>query len=479
MITSTNARARIGIMLAGHREYWPQFPGLKEELIKNGEYFTSLIAQHSVEILGSVFVDTLEDAYAAGVQFKSQDVDLLFVYLTTYVSSGRYVQGALAAGCPVVLVGLQRPILLEGETTLISLTGAGSPCQMPEAWNAFERSGKPAVDLIFGELYNDKRVQTKLADWCRAATAIRAMKGAIFGSLGHTYEGMLDMNYDPTSITKQFGVHVRFVEMCELVEYVEGCSDAELKRKLDEVNTIFEYQDKSFDPTTKDIVDDDVIWAARCAVGLENLVDNNNLSGLAYYYMGENNSIYERVASNLMIGNSLLTTRGIALAGESDMKTCLAMYITSALGAGGSFAELAYTDFANDIVIVGHDGPHDLRISDKKPTIRGLSLMHGKKGYGVSVEFSIRTGPMTMVGIGSDMHGDYRFIVAEGESQAGWVPPIGNTLTRGYFGPDIADFIEEWSKAMTCHHMSLSIGHNGAAIEKVGKLLGMPVVHIR
>lgn len=479
MKSSINAKARIGIMLAGHREYWPQFPGLKEELLQNGAHFRELVEKSPVTVVDSVFVDTLEDAYSAGLRFKQQDIDLLFVYLTTYVASGRYVQGALAADCPVVLVGLQRPVNLKQEFTLQSMTGAGSPCQMPEAYNAFARCGKPAVDIIFGELYSDQRVQTKLDEWCRAANVMQALKGSIFGSLGHTYEGMLDMNFDPTAITDQFGVHVRFVEMCELVDYVETCTTQELDQKLAEINATFDYLDKSFDPTTKTILHEDVMWAAKCSVGLDKLIYNNNLSGLAYYYMGENNSIYERVASNLMIGNSLLTTKGIALAGEADMKTCLAMYITSALGCGGSFAELCTVDFADDILIVGHDGPHDIRISDKKPTIRGLSLMHGKKGYGVSVEFSIKHGPMTMVGIGSDANNHFHFVVAEGESQPGWVPPIGNTLTRGYFGRGVGEFVEEWSKAMVCHHASLSIGHNGSMVDKVGKLLGMPVIHVR
>jgi L-arabinose isomerase len=479
MITSHNAKSTIGIMACGHKEYWPQFPGLKEELIKNSEYFKGLVERNPVTVTDCVFVDTVEDSYAAGIKFKQQDIDLLFVYLTTYVASGRYVQGAIAAGCPIVLVGLQRPVNLADGFTVASETASGSPCQMPEAWNAFQRCGKPALDIIFGELYADLRVQKKINDWCHATNALRALKGSVFGSLGHTYEGMLDMSFDPTSVTQWFGAHVRFVEMCELVGYVEQVSAADLQAKLDEINAIFEYQDKSFDPTTKNILEEDVIWAARCAVGLDKLVMNNNLSGLAYYYMGENNSIYERVASNLMIGNSLLTTKGISLAGEADMKTCVAMYITKALGCGGSFAELCTVDFANDILIVGHDGPHDIAISDKKPMIRGLQVMHGKKGYGVSVEFSIKTGPMTMVGIGSDADNRFQFIVAEGESQAGWVPPNGNTLTRGYFGRGVGEFVEEWSKAMPCHHASLCIGHNGSAIDKVGKLLGMPVVHVR
>jgi len=449
---------------------------MKEELLKNAEIFKSYVEVSGVEIFYR-FVDTVEDAYSFGVELKKEDVDLLFIYLTTYVASGRYIQGALRASCPVVLIGLQRLIDLSSDITLQSMTG--SPCQMPEAYNAFVRCGKPAVDIIFGDLVEDERVKTRIKEWCLAANAKRALKGAIFGYMGHSYEGMYDMNFDPTSITNTFGAHVRQLEMCELVEYIEKCTSKELEAKLKQIKETFVLMEKSPDPTTKDIEPSDLEWAAKVSVGLDKLVYNNGISGFAYYYMGENNSIYERAASNLMIGDSLMTTNGIAMAGEGDMKTCLAMYITSAFGCGGSFAELCSVDFKSDVVIVGHDGPHDIRISDKKPTIRGLGLMHGKKGYGVSVEFSIKHGPMTMVGLGSDENGQFNFIVAEGESQEGWVPPTGNTLTRGYFGPDVTTFLEDWCKAGTCHHQSLAIGHCGDIVEKFGKLIGVKTIRLR
>jgi len=478
MITSTNQKAKVGIMHCGHREYWPQFPGLKEELLKNSEVFEGYVKQSGVDVF-SRFVDSVEAAYEFGAECKKADIDLLFVYLTTYVASGRYMQGALRADCPVVMVGLQRPVDLSQEFTLQTMTGSGSPCQMPEAYSAFARCGKKPLDIIFGELYNDSRVKRTIEEWCRAANAKRAFGGAIFGYMGHSYEGMLDMNFDPTTVTRDFGSHVRFVEMCELIEYIESCTKDELEAKYRQIDETFERLDKSIDPTTKDIEESDVEWAAKVSVGLDKLVKNNNLSGFAYYYEGENNSIYERAASNLMIGNSLMTTNGISMAGEGDIKTCLAMYLTSALGCGGSYAELCSVDFNADILIVGHDGPHDIRISDKKPTIRGLGLMHGKKGYGVSVEFSIKHGPMTMVSLGSDMDGKYSLIVAEGESQPGWVPPIGNTLTRGYFGPNVSEFVEDWCRALSCHHQSLAIGHCGGMVEKFGKLIGIDTIKVR
>lgn len=478
MKTSISDRANVGIMLCGHKEYWPQFPGMKEAMIEYAKNFEDLVRATGVNLLPPIFVDTVEDSYRAGIEFKERDIDLLFVYLTTYVASGRYMQGALAAECPVVIVGVQNKIQIEG-MTMQNLTASGSPCPLPEAYSAFMRCGRPAAGVIFDYMEGNPRAQKEVDEWCRAANALRAFKGAIFGYMGHSYEGMLDMNFDPTAVTRAVGAHVRFVEMCELVEYIEKCNEAELQDKLDEIDRTFVRLGKSYDRTTKDIEDADIVWAARVAVGLDKLIYNNNLSGFAYYYMGENNSIYERTASNLMVGNSLMTTNGISMAGEGDMKTCLAMYLTSALGCGGSFAELCLVNWENDTMIVGHDGPHDIRISDKKPTIRGLSIQHGKKGYGVSVEFSIKHGPMTMVAMAQDMNGRYYLVTAEGESREGWVPPVGNTLTNAYFGEDIHQFMLDWTMSGVAHHASLAIGHCAGMVDKFGKLMGLEVVKIR
>lgn len=486
-IVSIMKKGKVGIMVVGHREYWPQFPGMREQLLENASGFEALLARSGVEVVtytapdGTQMLDSPEESYRAGVYFKEQDVDLLFLYLTTYVASGRYMQGVLACPAPVIVVGYQKEHDFEN-LNIQEETASGGPCPVPEACNALTRCLKPAMDVLFDEYIGDghfaPRFEKNVEDWCKVATALRSYKGAIFGHLGHTYEGMLDMNFDPTTFTRTFGIHIRMVEMCQLAELVRGAEQAEIDKKLAEIKDTFDLLDASYDPTTRAIRPEDLEWAARCSVGLDALMKNNNLSGMAYYYEGNGNE-YEKIGAGLIVGNSLLVSQGCSLAGESDMRTCLAMYTTSAIGAGGSFAELCCSSIRDDIVLVGHDGPHDIRISDAKPTIRGLGLYHGKKGSGVSVEFSLKAGPITMLGLGMDENNNFTFIVAEGESQKGPIPKSGNTLTRGYFGPNVARFIEEWSNAGNNHHYALSIGHNASVIEKLAKALGIGYKRIR
>ncbi len=480
MKTSISEKAKIGVMICGHKEYWPQFKGLKERLMDQAMQFVNWVKATGVDVVGAPFVDTVEDSYREGLEFRKQDIDLLFVWQTSYVASGRYAQGVLAAGCPFVIVGAQTNLDYSGKMTIdiFETIASGGLTPLAEAWNAFVRCGAKPAGMIFGALRYDDYMAKEIENWCKAANAVRAFKGSIFGYMGHTYEGMYDMNFDATAVTRNFGAHVRFVEMCELVDYIEKCTDEDLQAKIDQINSTFERMGKSYDATTKDTDNSEIEWAAKVSVGIDKIIHNNNLSGFAYYYLGENNSIYERTASNMCIGNSLMTTSGIAMAGEADMKTALAMYLTSAMGGGGSFAEFNSCDYNMDILMVGHDGPHDIRISDRKPKIRGLGVRHGKRGTEVSVEFSIKHGPITLVAVTQGADGKYYLVYAEGESQEGWTPQNGNTSTRAYFGPDVCKFIRNWSTAGPSHHASLTIGHIGDAIEKFGKLKKMDVVKV-
>ena len=97
---------------------------------------------------------------------------------------------------------------------------------------------------------------------------------------------------------------------------------------------------------------------------MDRLFERFGLTGLAYYRRGQGGSANELLASSLFVGSSLLTRRGFPIAGELDLKTCVAMLLLDRPGAGGSFAELHPCYFAHNTVLVGHEGPHHL------PTLR-------------------------------------------------------------------------------------------------------------
>jgi len=130
-------------------------------------------------------------------------------------------------------------------------------------------------------------------------------------------------------------------------------------------------------------------------------------------------------------------------------------------------------------VLVGHDGPHHINIADGKPVLRSLLKYHGKPGSGASVEFKIKQGPITMLSIGLTAQGKFKFVIAEGESMHGPIPPTGNTNTRGFFKPDVRTFLTRWVAEGPTHHFALGIGHHARTIKALGDVLGIESVIVQ
>ena len=185
------------------------------------------------------------------------------------------------------------------------------------------------------------------------------------------------------------------------------------------------------------------------------------------------------MAANLIIGNTLLTSSGIPLAGEADLKTAAAMLIMNKIGGGGSFAEIHPFDVTDDVVLIGHDGPHNIAIAEGKPRLRKLKKYHGKSGSGIGVEFSLKAGPITLLSINVDCCGRFRLIAAEGTSLKGDIPQTGNTNTRVSFGTDVCGFLSRWCEAGPTHHLALGVGHHMSTIKKFARISGIELIEVK
>src|SRR5262249_43552453 len=154
---------------------------------------------------------------------------------------------------------------------------------------------------------------------------------------------------------------------------------------------------------------------------------------LAYYYQGTGVPENEATAASIILGTSLLTARGIPVAGEYEVKNAQAMKIMDLFGAGGSFTEYYAMDFKDDVVLMGHDGPGHLAIGEGRTKVRPLRLYHGKVGKGVSVEMAVKHGPVTLLSVIEAGPGKLGLLCAEAESVPGPILEIGNTNSRYRF----------------------------------------------
>ena len=473
-------KGKIGIFAVAHGVYWEQFPGLKESLENLHAILCEKVKANGVELVDLGIVDTSEQAYETAEKLCAANVDVMLCNMITYATSSVFAPILQGVKAPMVLVALQpRKAMDYTQANTFMQLENDSICSVPEFCMVAQRYGKPVDDVILGTLTDDEKADKEIADWCDIAKVLNGLRGARLGLMGHVLEAMYDMHADPAAISSTFGVHVPLIEISDLIQAYHEVDEKAVAAKKKLILEEFETPDPVSDPVTRKLTEADLEQAARSAVALDILVEKFHLDGMAYYYEGTEGTEERRVATSLIVGNSILNAQGIPMCGEFDIKTNVAMYIMDKLDMGGSFAELHPFDFNDNVILIGHDGPHHLKIANGKPVLRSLVKYHGKPGSGASVEFKLKEGPITMLGVTQKADGKFKFVIGEGYSKAGPIPPTGNTNTRGYFPPDTKDFIKRWVMEGPTHHYALGIGHRADVIKKIADVLGIESVIVR
>ena len=472
-ITDGLTKPQIGLFGIGLDTYWPQFPGLKRRLEANLAAVAAEISRPDIDLVNLGLIDNPKRAMEAGHEFRRADVDIIFLYVTTYALSATVLPVVRRAGVPVVIVNLspgEAPdyAAFNAMSDRTAMTGRWlewcSACPTPEIANVFNRCGI-TFHQITGMLHDDPHVRTQIGQWLDAVKTAHVMAHNRLGLMGHYYSGMLDIYADLTLHAGVFGGHMEMLEIDELAELRKHVTSRDIERRLALFHEVFDIQ--------PDCPSDELRRAASTSVALDYLILRHDLGSLCYYYMGEGNVENQEAVSSIILGNSLLTARGIPVAGEMEVANVQAMKIMDALGAGGSFTEYYGVDFKDDVLLMGHDGPGHIAIAEGKTKVRPLRVYHGKVGRGLSVEMSVRHGPVTLLSVVQAAGGRLKLIYAHGESVPGPILEIGNTNSRYRFVPGVRQFMEAWNSQGPAHHCAAGVGHIGDKIDKLGRLLGI------
>ena len=469
---------KIGLFGIGLEAYWSQFEGLQARLEGYVKVVANKLASFDAEIVNLGLIDAPQKAVEAGHQFRQADVDIIFLYVTTYAVSSTVLPVVQRAKVPVIVLNLSPESQIDYEsfnkmTDRTRMTGEWlaycSACPVPEIANVFNRAGIQ-FHQITGVLNNDPEAWTAIEEWVEAAKVANVMAHNRMGAIGHYYGGMLDIYSDFTQQMVFFGGHIEIIEVDELSALRKEISGLEIKNRVSEFQTRFDVQ--------ADCSVFELERAARTSLALDKLVEKYELGSLAYYYKGTGISENEDTMSSIILGTSLLTARNIPVAGEYEIKNAQAMKIMDSFGVGGSFTEYYAMDFKDDVVLMGHDGPGHLAIAEGKTKVKPLSVYHGKVGNGLSVEMSVKHGAVTLLSVVSKRDGTLMLLCAEAESVGGAILEIGNTNSRYKFSIGAKRFVNEWNAHGPAHHWAVGVGHIGSKIKKLGALLSMEVVQI-
>ena len=465
---------KVGFFSIGLDTYWAQFKDLKPNLLGYHAQLLKELKSYGATVVDGGLVDNPEKARIAGKFFRAEGAEIIFLFISTYALSSTVLPVVQEAGLPVVVLNIQPVAQLDyekfnalgdrGLMTGVWLEHCQS-CSAPEIACAFNRAG---IDyhLVTGHL-QDPDVWRELREWTDAAKVRAAMRENRLGVLGHYYCGMLDVYTDLCQQSAVFGTHIELLEMCEVHALREAATEKQVAEKQAEFAKRFDIA-----PACEAT---ELERAARTAVALEALVAKHRLGSMAYYYEGQPGNAYENIATSVIAGNTLLTGQHVPVAGECEVKNAQAMKIMDLFGAGGSFSEFYLSDFKDDVVYLGHDGPAHFAIAEGRVGLVPVPVYHGKPGKGLSIQMTVKHGPVTLLSVVQRGDGKLLLLVAEGESVVGPVLMIGNTNSRYRFSIGAKAFMNEWSKAGPAHHCAIGVGHIAGKIEKLAALLKIQV----
>lgn len=470
-------RIQVGLVGVGLNTYWGQFEGLHERLCDYQHRIAKRVTRPDVEIVNAGIVDSPEKARLTASELQCAGISALWVYISTYALSSTILPIVQQLKVPVILLNIQPSAHIDYRY-VNSLNDRGKmtgewleycqACSVPEFAHVFNRAGI-RYDIVTGHL-EDEETWTQLNEWLEVLVAAEKMRCNRMGILGHYYCGMLDIYSDLTREAVTFGTHIELLEMCELKALRDSVTQEDIERKIAEFRTSFE--------VVPECELQELERAARTSVALDRLVEIHHLGSMAYYYEGYAGNEYENIVTSVIAGNTLLTGKGIPIAGECEVKNVQAMKIMSLLNAGGSFSELYAFDFDADVILWGHDGPAHFLMAEDKVKLVPLPVYHGKPGKGLSIQMSVNPGPVTLLSVCEQESGIF-LLVAEGEAVEGETLQIGNTNSRYRFACGIRSFIDQWSKAGPSHHCAIGVGHIAGKLRKLAFLFGIPIVEVK
>ena len=471
-------KMKIGLFGIGLDTYWPQFDGLEQRLRNYQREIADQLARSHVDVVDVGLVDSPEAAQNAAEKFQRENVTLIFLYVSTYALSSTVLPVVQKTKIPVVVLNLQPVKAIDYATfnalgNRTKMTGEWlahcQACTVPEIANVFRRSGIP-FHQITGTLHDDPEVWNEINDWIAATAVAHKLRSCRVGLMGHYYCGMLDIYSDLTKLSARLGVHFEIVEPQELRQEISSVDERNVSDRIAEIHEHFAVQ--------QDCSESEIRKAAITSVALDTMVEKHRLGAMAYFFSGTGDDTYVDLISTVIVGNSLLTAHGVPVAGEYEVKNVLAMKILDSFGVGGSFTEFYAMDFNDDIVLMGHDGPGHTAIAEGKTKLKPLDVFHGKVGKGLSVEMSVKHGPVTLLSVIDAPDGEPRLLIAEGESVPGPILEIGNTNSRYRFPLGVKGFVNAWCQHGPAHHCAIGVGHVASRLDKLAAVLGIEAVRV-
>jgi len=469
-IMSFRRRARIGFLPTGHHRYWPQFPNLKNRALKMCKRFEEVIKGYA-DIFSPGLVDTPEKGVAAGNFFQEQDIDLILIFPLVYTPSINVAGAVIDSNLPLRILNAHedrtRDYTKEDTEDYLQHEGV---CCIPEIGGMLARMGKE-FHVRTGTL-SDKRLHQELQADFMGAFAAKKFRAIRAGLIGEIYTGMTDMPIDEQRLLRTTGNLLIRPEVEEIIDAYQKVTDEELKDMYAQFRQLYEVD--------RTVTNEHMRFSAQIAVAFDTIIKRHNIDCFGFYWWGEK-KLVTQIRAQAGLAVSRLAAQGIAGVTEGDVKSAMAMKILNLLGGFGMFVEFFAMDFAENFVLMGHDGPANVKMAKGKPRLTHLDIIHGKTGHGLGIDFDMDPGPVTLLNLSehtSPSNDRFKLIYSIGEVIPGSVLNIGNPNCRIRLEHPFPEFFERWCQQGPEHHIALGKGDLSAALESFAEATQLEIVRV-
>ncbi len=467
---SFRPRARIGFLPTGHHRYWPQFPNLKGRALRMCKRFEEMLKDYA-DIVSFGLVDTPEKGVAAGNFFHEQDIDLILIFPLVYTPSINVAEAVIDSTAPLRILNAHedrtRDYAKEDTEDYLQHEGV---CCVPEIGGMLARMGKE-FHVRTGTL-NDKRLHQELQADFMGAAAARKFRNIQAGLIGNIYTGMTDMSIDEQRLLRTTGHLLICPEVEEIIDAYQKVTDEELKDMYAQFRQLYEVD--------KTVTDEHMHFSAQIAVAFDTIIKRHNIDCFGFYWWGER-ELVTQIRAQAGLAVSRLAAQGIAGVTEGDVKSAMAMKILNLLGGFGIFVEFFAMDFTENFVLMGHDGPANVRMAKGKPRLTYLDVIHGKTGHGLGIDFDMESGPVTLLNLTehtSPSNNRFKLIYSIAEVIPGTVLSIGNPNCRIRLERPFPQFFEIWCQEGPGHHIALGRGDLSAALKSFAEATQFEITRV-
>ena len=375
-------------------------------------------------------VNRVEDAVKASRRCVEADVDVALIFFSSWANEE--VPNAIAselADYPILLWSIPKP------ESLIS------PCGLISASSNLTRIGRK-FGYVFGSI-DDPETLRRIESYARVCAAAKRLRRSRIGVVGYNCPGMIDVTFSEIEV-KRLGPQLVHLSLAELLDRCES---------VDEGRAVKEVEELERRVGGIEVGRESLINAVRMYYALRELSDEHKLDAITVRCWPE---LREQRGLIPCYGLSRLSDEGVMGACECDVlgaaTQLIAYWLTGIPAFNGDFGAIYPEENA---IQLWHCGAASTRLSESLSDIHVRS--HAQVGVGVTLEFPLKPGRVTITRITRPVNGKFRILIAGGEVLRLSPEERGNPAKVRLDDP-LESFLAALVKGGVEHHLIVAYG---------------------